>query len=86
MRSQSDFRGLPAWKTNRKESSAANKDTVGGLKKVDKYEIEDYAKVINDIRVNDKAALVAFIDEYVRKNSKDRRIEGVRTWTGKGAY
>ncbi len=73
-------------KAAKKVASEANKDKVTGLKKVDKYEIEDYAKVINDIRVNDRDALVAFIDEYVRRNRKDRRIDGVRVWQDKAAF
>ncbi len=73
-------------KDAKKDASAANKDTVTGLRTVHEYEIEDYSKVINDIRMNDRDALVAFMDEYVRRNRKARRIEGVRTWESKAAY
>ena len=69
-----------------KLAAAANKDTVKGRRKVTKYDITDYQQAINDIAKNDKPALAAFVDEYVRKNHKNREIAGVVIWTEKESF
>ncbi len=70
----------------KKAASAANKDTVKGLRTVHKHEIEDMRAAVNWIARNDKAAMAAFVTEYVRKNCKTVAINGVKTWSEKEAY
>jgi hypothetical protein len=69
-----------------KAAVKASKEQVKGLREVTLYEIEDYRAAINDILQNDKDALAAFIEEYVRKNHKAREINGVRVWKEDRAY
>lgn len=69
-----------------KEASATAKDTVKGMRKVQKYEIQDHRAALHDIAQNDHPAMTAFIDEYVRRNFKTRSIKGVRVWEEKEAF
>ncbi len=73
-------------KDAKRVASAANKDTVTGLRTVHHFEVEDYAAAINHIRVNDRQALIDFVNEYARKSHRDKNIAGVRSWTTKAAY
>lgn len=70
----------------KKAASAANKDTVKGLRTVTKYEIEDYRAALHWIASTDRDAITAFIDEYVRRNHKTAKIAGVRVCQDKEAY
>jgi len=70
----------------KKAASAANKDTVKGLRTVTRYEIEDHRVALHWIAANDRDAMTAFIDEYVRRNHKTANIEGVKVWQDKEAY
>lgn len=70
----------------KKAASAANKDTVKGLRTVTKYDIQDYKAALHHIARNDKDAMIAFVDEYVRRNHKGAPIEGVKVWTEKEAF
>jgi len=70
----------------KKAASVANKDTVKGLRQVTKYEIEDHRKALHWIAGNDRSAMTAFIEEYVRRNHKSESIDGVKVWTVKEAY
>ena len=70
----------------KKAASAANKDTVKGLRTVTKYEIEDHKKALHWIAANDRDAMTAFIEEYTRRNHKTATIDGVRVWQVKEAY
>lgn len=70
----------------KKAASAANKDTVKGLRTVTKHEIESYQKALNWIVQNDRAAVTRFIDDYVSRNAKTTPIEGVNVWQDKEAY
>ena len=67
-------------------ASAASKDTVKGMRKVKKYEIEDRRSALHWIAQNNRAAVTAFIDEYVRKHHKDASIDGVRVWQESEAF
>lgn len=69
-----------------KEASAARNDTVKGMRKVQKYEIQDHRDALHDIAANDREAITAFIEEYVRRNFKTRTIQGVRVWEEKEAF
>lgn len=71
-----------------KAAQAARKDTgsVKGLRKVTKYNIENHKAALHWIALNDRAAMTAFIEEYVRQNHKAAQIEGVKVWTEKEAY
>lgn len=69
-----------------KAAQAQSKETAGGVRTVTKYEIEDMRALVNDIARNDKEAMAAFAEEYVRKNHKHRNIDGVRVWKVKEAY
>lgn len=64
----------------------AAKDTVGGMKTVTKYEITSHPDALYWITNNDRDAVIAFIDEYVRHNHRAANIVGVRVWQEKEAY
>lgn len=70
----------------KKAASAANKDTVKGLRTVTKHEITDHRAALHWIAQNDRDAITAFIEDYVRRNHKTVQIEGVKVWTEKEAY
>lgn len=70
----------------KKAAAAANKDTVKGLRAVTKYTIEDHKAALHWIAANDRDAMTAFIDDYVRRNHKDAPIDGVKVWQSKEAY
>lgn len=69
-----------------KLAARAAKDTVKGMRTVQVYEIEDHRAALHWIARNDREALAAFIDEYVRRNFKARQIEGVKVETKKEAF
>jgi hypothetical protein len=64
----------------------AAKDTVAGMRTVQVYEIESHKDALNWIARNDRDAMTAFIEEYVRRNFKLRQIEGVKVETKKEAF
>ena len=63
-------------------------DKVKGLRTVTTATVEDYGQAINWIRLNDREALVAFIDDYVAKATRAgvRGITGVTITTDKKAF
>ena len=65
---------------------AASKDTVKGLRSVTRYEIIDIRDALHWIAKNDKDAMSAFVEDYVRRNHKTSNITGVRVWQDKEAY
>lgn len=65
---------------------AAAKDTVKGMRTVTKYEVTDHRAALHWIAANDREAVTAFIDEYARKNHRDKAIDGVRVWQEKEAF
>lgn len=69
-----------------KRASAAAKDTVKGMRTVQVYEIEDHRAALKWIALNDREAITAFIEEYVRRNFKIRQIDGVKVETRKEAF
>ena len=70
----------------KKAAAAANKDTVKGMRTVTLFEITDHRDALHCIAKNDRGAITAFVDEYVRQNHKKTPITGVRVWTEKEAY
>lgn len=70
----------------KKAASAANRDTVKGLRTVTRYTIEDHRAALHWIAANDRDAVTAFIEEYVRRNHKAAEIGGVKVWQEKAAY
>lgn len=70
----------------RKQAEAAKKDKVKGLRTVHKYEINDHRAALHWIAKNDKSAMTAFIEEYVRTNHRKAAIDGVRAWEEKEAF
>ncbi|MGR3524877.1 MAG: hypothetical protein ACU0CT_02620 [Paracoccaceae bacterium] len=60
--------------------AVAAKDQVKGLRQTTMHEIEDHRAALHWIAANDKAAMTAFIEDYVRRNCKDMQIAGVRVW------
>ena len=70
----------------KKAAAAANKHTVKGLRTVTKYAIDDHKAALHWIAVQDRDAMTAFIEEYVRQNHKAKGIDGVRVWQDKEAY
>ena len=73
-------------KAAQKAVTESKKDQVKGLRTVKKYRVSDYKAAINDIATNDRDALIAFVDEYARRNHTVRAIAGVETWEDKEAY
>ena len=69
-----------------KRASAAAKDSVKGMRTVQVYEIEDHRAALKWIALNDREAITAFIEEYVRRNFKIRQIDGVKVETRKEAF
>lgn len=71
-----------------KAAQAAKRDTasVKGLRTVTRYEIEDHRAALHWIAANDREAVTAFIEEYVRRNHKAAQIAGVRVWQEKEAF
>ncbi|MEL8055953.1 MAG: hypothetical protein AAGK66_07355 [Pseudomonadota bacterium] len=73
-------------KAAQEAAQAAKKDTVKGLREKRLWAIDDYQAAVNWIAANDKPALAAFIDEYVRRNHVTVNIAGTRSWTERVAY
>lgn len=69
-----------------KLAAKAGRDTVKGMRTVQVYQIEDHRAALNWIARNDREAVTAFIEEYVRRNFKVRPIDGVAVTTEKEAF
>lgn len=71
-----------------KSAQAAKRDTgsIKGLRKVTRYEITDHRAALHWIAANDRDAMTAFIEEYVRRNHKAAQIDGVRVWQDQEAF
>lgn len=72
--------------TQAAQAAKRDADSVKGLRTVTRYEIDDHKEALHDIAKNDRGAMTAFIEDYVRRNHKIRKIEGVRVWQEKEAY
>ena len=70
----------------KKAAAVANKDTVKGFRKVTRYSIENHRDALHWIAKNDKPAMTAFIEEYVRKNHKSMMTNSIRVWEEKEAF
>ncbi len=68
------------------EARAASKDTVKGMRTVTKYEVTDHRAALHWIAKNDREAITAFVDEYVRRNHREKTMDGVRVWQEKEAF
>lgn len=68
------------------EARAAANDTVKGLRTVTRHAVEDHRAALHWIAANDRDAVTAFVDEYVRRNHRDKSINGVRVWQEKEAF
>lgn len=73
-------------KAAQEAASLTKHDTVKGMRTVTRYEIEDHRKVLHWIAANDREAVTAFIEEYVRRNYKTAQIDGVKVWQDKEAF
>lgn len=69
-----------------KDAKALAKDSVKGMRKVTRYEITDHRAALHWIAKNDKPAMTAFIDEYVRRNHKNGPIDGVKVTESNEAF
>lgn len=69
-----------------RRAAAAAKDTVKGMRTVQVHTIESHKAALHWIATNDRPALTAFIEEYVRRNFKLRAIDGVNVETIKEAF
>jgi hypothetical protein len=67
-------------------AAKSSKEQVKGLRTVTKHEIEDHKAALHWIAKNDRDAVTAFIEDYVRRNHKDKTIDGVKVWQEKAAY
>lgn len=75
-----------AEEAQRSARMASKANDVKGLRTVTKHEIEDHRAALHWIAQNDRDALTAFIEDYVRRNHKDKQIAGVCVWQDKEAY
>lgn len=75
-----------AEEAQREAAKASRANDVKGLREVTKYDIEDPKAALNWIAKNDRDAMMAFIQEYVRKNHKGAAIAGVKVWKERGAF
>ena len=73
-------------KEAQRRASEATQAIVGGMRTVTRYEIEDRRAALHDIAQNDREAITAFVDDYVRRHYRTRPIAGVRVWTEKEAF
>jgi hypothetical protein len=69
-----------------KLASRAAKDTVKGMRTVQRYEITSQQAVLSWMGKNDRDAVLSFIDDYVRRNFKTRPIDGVTVTSEKEAF
>ncbi len=69
-----------------KAAQKAQKDTVKGMRTVQKFEITSMSDVLRWMNKNARAELEACASEYVRKNHAKTPMTGVRSWTEKEAY
>jgi hypothetical protein len=70
----------------KKAASAAQKDTVKGLRTTRHFEVTDYGELLRWMNKNARLELEAAAMEYVRKNFRNKEMPGVRTWETKEAY
>lgn len=70
----------------KKAATAANKDTVKGLRTVTRHAVNDHRAALHWIARNDKDAIAEFVDQYVAKNHKTCNIDGVKVWQEKEAF
>lgn len=69
------------------EAAKASKDTVKGMRTVTRYEVTDHRALLHWIAKNDREAVTAFIDEWARRNHKERQgADGLRVWQEKQAF
>ena len=69
-----------------KAAKQAVKSAPKGMRTVTKYTLDSHKEALNDIAKNDRDAMTAFIEDYVRKNHKARSIAGVTVWQEKEAF
>lgn len=69
-----------------KQAARAGKDTVKGMRTVQRYTIACHRTALKWIATNDRDALTAFIEGYVASNFKARPIDGVTVTTAKEAF
>lgn len=67
-------------------ASRAEKDTVKGMRTVQRYQINDYRAALHYIAREDRDAMTDFITSYVARNFKIRQIDGVEVTTEKEAF
>lgn len=70
-----------------RRAAAASKDKVTGLRTVTRYEITDPRDLLNWLARNRKDDVLAFIEEWARRNHKpDPGAAGLRVWQEREAY
>jgi hypothetical protein len=68
-------------------SSAANKDTVKGLRTVTRYEVTDHRALLNYIAQNHRAHVTEWIEAWARDNHKAHPdAPGLHVWQDKVAF
>ena len=65
---------------------ATNRDRVKGLRTVTRHEITDHRAALHWIAREDRDAITAFVEDYVRRRHREASIDGVRVWTEKAAF
>lgn len=64
----------------------ATEEATRGTRVVTRYETEDHREALHWIARNDREAITAFVDEYVRKHHKQNAIAGVRVWQDRESF
>lgn len=67
-------------------AKAAERDTVKGLRTVQRYQIEDHRAALHWIARNHKDAVTQFVEAFVASNFKKMEIDGVTVTTAKEAF
>jgi hypothetical protein len=69
-----------------KEARSVAKSKPKRMRKVTRYEIKDRKAALHWIAAQDRDAMTAFIEDYVKRNHKAKTIDGVRVWDDREAY
>lgn len=69
-----------------RRAAQASKDQVKGMRTVTRYEIEDHKALLHWVAANRRDDVVAFLEDWARKNHKSVAADGLRTWQEKEAF
>ena len=76
-------------KAAEKQAKAASKEAAAstkGTRTVHKWRVTDHKAAAAWIWTRDREALTAFVEDYARRNHRQRPIDGVEVWTEQEAF